>query len=144
MACENKCWHRYTLESPVPKQKDKTESMVGGWKTKTFQTFPLKWKPCVASLDLRFWKVEDLLGISAHNAISDWVVFSVCGLWGDGEKQVLWNRGANLEQEGSEIWKSGSGGGSRRERMGRKYSNDGNKKNSARIKYCVLLETRSY
>lgn len=32
-------------------------------------------------LDLRFSKVEDLLGIPTHNAVRDWIHFSVCGLW---------------------------------------------------------------
>lgn len=38
------------------------------------------------TLDSHFRKVEDLLGISAHDAVSDWVIFSVCGLEG-GEKE---------------------------------------------------------
>lgn len=34
------------------------------------------------TLDSRFREVEHLLGISAHDAVSDWVIFSVCGLEG--------------------------------------------------------------
>lgn len=43
-------------------------------------------------LDSRFREVEHLLGISAHDAVSDRVVFSVCGLEG-GE-----NEKANLDK----------------------------------------------
>lgn len=40
-------------------------------------------------LDLRFREVEDLLGISTHNAVCDAVIFSVCGLGEGKEKQDL-------------------------------------------------------
>lgn len=45
-------------------------------------------------LDSRFSEVEDLLGIPTYNAVSDWVIFSVCGLREEIVKQFLENHKA--------------------------------------------------
>lgn len=40
-------------------------------------------------LDLRFREVKDLLGISTHNAVRNWIVFSVRGLGKERESRIL-------------------------------------------------------
>lgn len=68
-------------------------------------TFPPRWTSSVVP-HLRFGKVEDLLGIPAQDAVSDWVVFSVCGLWEEKEKPVSSKSWSQFRAEGNEIWES--------------------------------------
>lgn len=68
--------------------------------------FPLKYAwGGEETQDSRFREVEHLLGISAHNAISDGVIFSVCGLEGE-EKQILENNMHHLScgSCGNPLW----------------------------------------
>lgn len=52
--------------------------------------FPVKYAWVEETWDSRFREVEHLLGISAHNSVSDWVIFPVCGLEVE-EKEILEN-----------------------------------------------------
>lgn len=94
MACENKRWHRYTLESPVPQQKDKTESMVGGWKTKDVPNIPSEVETLRGLAGLTFLKGWRPSG-NLRSQCDKWLGRFLC-LWPVGR----WRKAGSLESRG--------------------------------------------